>query len=126
MRSRRALPKKSCNKPTTPLKCTSFAICVISFDRQTVSTLSYHENIQSPTNEMQFTDRRKFFTDRISLLRFVRSVRIDKPYMILFCHENFLSPTNEMQFTDRISLLRSVRSVRIDKPYVTSLAMKIF
>ena len=75
---------------------------------------------------MQFTDRKKFFKDRISLLRSVRPVRIDKPYMILFCHENFLSPTNEMQFTDRISLLRSVRSVRIDKPYVTSLAMKLF
>ena len=60
----------------------SFAIRVISLDRQTVFTaLSYHENILSPTNEIQFPDHKKFFTDRISLLRFVRSVRIDKPYV---------------------------------------------
>ena len=71
-------PKKSCNKPTTPLeyqlKYTSFAISAISLDGQTVPTFSCRENILIPTNEMQFTDR-------ISLLRSVRSVRTDKPYM---------------------------------------------
>ena len=59
----------------------SFAIRVISLDRQTVHDLSYHENILSPTNEIQFPDHKKFFTDRISLLRFVRSVQIEKPYV---------------------------------------------
>ena len=31
----------------------------------------------SPTNEMQFTDRKNLFTDRIPLLRYERSVPID-------------------------------------------------
>ena len=35
-------------------------------------------SLLSPTNEMQFTDRKKFFTDPILLLR---SVRIDEPYI---------------------------------------------
>ena len=62
-----------------------------------MSKLSYHENILSPTNEMQFTDCKKFFTDRISLLRSVRSVRIDIPYMTTLAMKiNILSPTNEM------------------------------
>ena len=45
-----------------------------------MSTLSYHENILSPTNEMQFTDR-------ISLLRFVRNKvanRLDVVHCITF------------------------------------------
>ena len=62
------------SSPTNEIR----AVCT---DRQTVYDLSCRENILSPTNKIQFTDRKKFFTDRISLLRSVRSVRIDKPYM---------------------------------------------
>ena len=80
VRPRKSFAKKSCNKSTTPLKYTSFAIRAISLDRQTVPTLSCRENI--PTNEMQFTDR-------ISLLRSVRSVRIDKPYMTTVSMKKF-------------------------------------
>ena len=108
----RVLPKKSCNKPTTPLKYTSFAIRVISLDRQTVSTLSCHENISSPTNEMRFTDRKKFFTELILLLRSVRSVGYDRS-----CHENILIPTNEMQFTDRKKFFTDRTSLLICGPY---------
>ena len=54
-----------------------------------------------PTNEMQFTDRKKFFTDRISLLRSVRSVPIEKPYMSTLVMKILMRCTNEMQFTDR-------------------------
>ena len=49
--------------------------------------LSCHENILSPTNEMQCTDRKKFFTDRISLLRFVWNKdanRLDVVHYITF------------------------------------------
>ena len=45
--------------------------------RQTVYNSSCHENILSPTNEMQFTDRKTSFTDRISLLS-IRSVCTDR------------------------------------------------
>ena len=80
---------------------------------------------------MQFTDRKKFFTDRLSLLRSVRSVRIDKPYMTSLAMK-IVSPTKRCSsertvkrfFTDRISLLRSARSVRIGKPCMTSNEMQ--
>ena len=94
-----------------------------------MTTLAMKINILSPTNEMQFTDRKKFFTDRILLFR---SVRIDKSYVTTLAMKiNILSPTNEMQFTDGKISLRTVyislkRSVRIEKPYMTFLAMKMF
>ena len=47
-------------------------------DKPYMTTLAVKIDILSPTNEMQFRDRKKFFTDRILLLR---SVRIDKPYV---------------------------------------------
>ena len=109
----------------------TFAIRTVRTARQTIYDLSCHENILSSTNEMQFTDRKKFFTDRLSLLRSVRSVRIDKPYMTSLAMK-IVSPTKRCSsertvkrfFTDRISLLRSARSVRIGKPCMTSNEMQ--
>ena len=45
--------------------------------RETVYDHSCHENILSPTNKMQFTDRKTLFTDRIALLS-IRSIRTDR------------------------------------------------
>ena len=65
---------------------------------------------------MQFKDLKTFFTDRISLLRSVRSVRIDKLYMTTLAMKiNILSPTNEMQFTDVKSSLQIV--YHLSDPY---------
>ena len=72
-----------------------------STNRIIMTTLAMKINILSPTNEMQFTDRKKFFTDRISLLRSVRSVPIEKPYMSTLAMKILMRCTNEMQFTDR-------------------------
>ena len=48
---------------------------------------------------MQFTDRKKFFTDITFAIRTVCTDR--QTVYVHSCHENILSPTNEMQFTDR-------------------------
>ena len=61
------------------------------------------------TNEMQFTDHKKFFTDRHTVYDHS-------------CHENVLSPTNEMQFTDRkkffTDITFAIRTVFTDRQTV--------
>ena len=90
MRARKSFAKKkSCNNPTTPL--TSFAIRVISLDRQILSTLFRHEKILGPTNEMQFEHRNNLFTDAILLLQ---SVQTEND---LSCHENILRPGSDAE-----------------------------
>ena len=62
----------------------------IRTDRQTVYNHSCHENILSPTNEMQFTDRKTLFTDRIPLLS-IRSIRTDRQTVDhRSCHESLM------------------------------------
>ena len=66
----------------------------IRTDRQTVYNHSCHENIPSPTNEMQFTDRKTHFTDRIPLLS-ICSIRTDRQTVFDHsCHEKILSTPN--------------------------------
>ena len=86
--------------------------------------LSCHENILSPTNEMQFADCKKLFTDPISLLRAIRTVRTDRQTIYdLSCRENIRSPTNEMQCTDRIvTWIKRTVTVRV---YWTTLQIRI-
>ena len=81
MRARKNFAKTSCNKYTIPLEYTSFAIRVIDLFGSTNCVYIRSLAMKSPTNERQFTNRKKFFMDRISLLRPVRSVRIDKSHM---------------------------------------------
>ena len=48
-----------------------------STKRMATHTISIHENILSPINEMQYSKRMLLFKDRLLGLRSVRSVRID-------------------------------------------------
>ena len=79
-------------------------------------------NILSPTNEMRFTDRKTFFTDRIPLLS-IRLIRTDRQTVYnSSCHENIPSPTYETVYP----CCRSVRSVRIDTWLIRTVTVRVY
>ena len=89
------------NRVTTALNRTymSFAIHKICTDGQTRYTFSCsHENLLSPTDEVQFMDCKQLFTDCVWVLRSVQSIRIDELYIPYLNMKIFLVPLMRCNF----------------------------
>ena len=93
----------------------SFAIRKICIDGQTMYTFSRsHENLLSPTNEVQFIDCKQLSTDRVWVLWSVQSIRIDALYIPYFNMKIFLVPLMRCNFWTGLYLRFAICTIGMD------------